>query len=133
MVLMDRVEPKEPRTLYTVGEVAAALRVSSETIRRKIAQGELRAVVVTRTPRKQVRILLRDLTDWLGEEQARAVFGVGDALVALRSVFTQLPDAEQAALLEEAKVWARAHTPEREVAGRSVSAEAIAERFGLAR
>ena len=129
MVRMEQVDTPTPRHLYTVSEVAHALRISSETVRRKIAQGELRAVEISQTPRKQYRILSRDLSLWLGEEQARAVFGVGEALVTLRSVFAQLEDDDRTALLEEAKVWARAQTPERGRVGRTVSVEAIAERF----
>lgn len=127
---MDKTEIQAPRTLYTVSEVAGALRVSSETIRRKIAQGELRAIEVTRTPRKQYRITLRDLSAWLGEDQARAIFGIGDALAMLRAVLAELSDTDQATLLEEAKAWARTQTPDRERVGRTVSADAIAERFG---
>ena len=130
---MDNAVGGSPRTLYTVSEVASALRVSSETIRRKIAQGELRAVEVTRTPRKQYRIAARDLAAWLGEAQAREVFGVGEALVTLHAVFADLPDADQAALLGEAKAWARERLPERERVGRAVSADALAERFGPGR
>ena len=129
MVIMEQVDAAMPRHLYTVSEVAHALRISSETVRRKIAQGELRAVEVSQTPRKQYRILSRDLSLWLGEEQARAVFGVGEALVTLRSVFAQLESDDRTALLEEAKVWARTQMPERDRVGRTVSAEAIAERF----
>ena len=126
---MEQVDAAMPRHLYTVSEVAHALRISSETVRRKIAQGELRAIEVSQTPRKQYRILSRDLSLWLGEEQARAVFGVGEALVTLRSAFAQLGENDRTVLLYEAKAWARARTPERDRVGRTVSAEAIAERF----
>lgn len=115
--------------IYTVSEVAQALRVSSETIRRKIDAGELHAIEITGGPRRQYRILARDLATWLGPDEARAVFGVGEGFEALQRIFAPLGDAEREALVAEAVVWARAQRPDPEVTGRVVSPDEIAAQF----
>lgn len=112
-----------------MAEVAAALRVSSETIRRKIASRELKAVEVSSGPRRQYRLLARDLAAWLGPDTASAVFGVGAGLDALEAAFAPLTPKAREALLEEAKSWARERAPEREFAGRTASPEEIARRL----
>lgn len=119
----------ERRGVYTVAEVAAALRVSSETIRRKIANRELRAVEVSSGPRRQYRLLARDLAAWLGPDTASTVFGVGAGLDSLERAFAPLAPEAREALLEEAKSWTRERTPERELAGRTASPQEIARRF----
>lgn len=72
-----------PHTVFTPVEVARALRVTSETIRRKIQSGELGAIEVGGTQRKQYRITMSDLSRWLGPERAAQLFGIGSGLAAL--------------------------------------------------
>jgi excisionase family DNA binding protein len=122
------VVPRSER-VYTVSEVAAALRVSNETIRRKISAGELRAIEIGGGSRRQYRILARDLAAWLGPEEARALFGVGEGLEALRAIFMPLSETERERLIAKAVRWAREHMPEPEPSGRTVSPEEIAARF----
>ena len=69
----------ETHAVYTPQEIASVLRVSAETIRRKIALGELGALEVGGRERKQYRILAQDLVTWLGADRARALFGIGSA------------------------------------------------------
>ncbi|MCL6527268.1 MAG: helix-turn-helix domain-containing protein [Thermaceae bacterium] len=115
--------------VYTVAEVARILRVSDETIRRKVSSGELGAVEVSSGRRKQYRILYRDLVAWLGPEQARALFGVGEGLREVRAFFERLPESEREVLLQEALAWARARQPEPSETGRTLSPEQIRQRF----
>lgn len=115
--------------VFTVTEVARALRVSDETIRRKIGAGELNAVEISSKPRKQYRILYRDLVDWIGSDRARILFGVGEVLDQVRELLATVPEAEQEKLLKEAIAWSRERRPERKPTGKKVSSTAIAARF----
>lgn len=73
------------QTVFTPVEVARVLRVTSETIRRKIQSGELGAIEVGGKQRKQYRITLADLSRWLGPERSAQLFGVGAGLTALEN------------------------------------------------
>lgn len=116
-------------TVYSVTEVAEALRVSSETVRRKIVAGELSAIELGGGRRKQYRILAKDLAAWLGAENAEAVFGIGAGLEALRALFAPLSAEERETLLGEAVTWAKSQRPEPEFVGKTLSAEDVANRF----
>jgi excisionase family DNA binding protein len=115
--------------VYTIAEVAKVLRVSDETIRRKIVAGELEAIEVSSKPRKTYRIPDYALVRWLGSEKAFQLFGVRHALEELRELFLKVPETERTAILEEAITWARAQRPEPELTGRVLTKEEIAERF----
>lgn len=101
----------EPQAVYTLAEVAAALRVSSETIRRKIVAGELSAVEIGGTRRKQYRIFAVDLARWLGSERVAQLFGLGRALDELRAAFAEVPEPERESLIAEAVTWAKESRP----------------------
>ena len=120
----------DPRTVYTVGEVATALRVSDETVRRKINSGELKALEVSSGTRKRYRILLSELVRWLGVDVVRELFGVGQALESFRDLFSDMSEKEREALLERAVTWAKDRVPDRELTGRSATSEEIKKRFG---
>ncbi len=115
--------------VYTIAEVASALKISSETVRRRIVSGELHAIEIGADPRRQYRILARDLNAWIGAEAARAIFGIGQGLDALREAFAGLNDTERSVLIDEAQVWAKSKTNKPELVGRTVSLEEIKTRF----
>ena len=115
--------------VYTIAEVASALKISTETVRRRIVSGELHAIEIGADSRRQYRILARDLTAWIGAEAARAVFGIGQGLDALREAFAGLNDTERSELIDEAQVWARSKANEPTPIGRAVSLEEIKARF----
>ena len=115
--------------VYSVSEVAEALRVSPETVRRKIAAGELNAIELGGGARKQYRILARDLAAWLGAENARAVFGIAVGLEALGALFAPLDDGVREALINEAVVWAKDQKAEPALSGKTLSPGDIARRF----
>ena len=118
------------QTIFTPQEVAAALRVSSETIRRKIVSGELHALEVGGKERKQYRIFSQDLVQWLGQERASVLFGFSRAVNELQVAWANVSDAEFDATLEEAIRHARDSraTPEGPF-GAALTPEEIAERF----
>lgn len=64
--------------IYTVAEVARRLKVSPETLRRRIAAGELVSVAVSSGARKHHRITAGQLKAWLGAGAYAALFA-GDA------------------------------------------------------
>lgn len=97
--------------VYTPQEVATALRVSSETIRRKILAGELHALEVGGKARKQYRIFSSDLIQWLGQERASKLFGFDAAVEALRAAWAGVSEEEFDSALEEAIEHARATRP----------------------
>ncbi len=117
------------QAVFTVSEVAASLRLSDETVRRKIQTGELGAMQIGTGSRKALRILARDLVQWLGPESAHSVFGIGQGLDVLEEALVGLEPAAQEQLIERAKAFAKERTPERELTGRTVSPEEIAKRF----
>ena len=117
------------QTLYTVAEVAAGLRLSDETVRRKIQCGELHALQIGTGSRKALRILAGDLVRWLGPQSARKVFGIGEGLDTLERAFARLEPTEREALIERALASAKAQAPKRELTGRTASASEIAARF----
>ncbi len=80
------------RTVFTPVEVAQVLRVTSETIRRKIISGELGAIEVGGDKRKQYRITLSDLNRWLGPERSTQLFGAAAGLHALGEALAQAGD-----------------------------------------
>ncbi len=122
--MMPQTEP-----VYTISEVANALKLSSETVRRRITSGELHAIEIGGQPRRQYRILARDLTAWIGEDAARAVFGIGHGLNALQAAFTDLEPNARTALIDEAQTWARTQTDTPAPTGQTVSNEEIKKRF----
>ena len=122
--MMPQTEP-----VYTISEVANALKLSSETVRRRITSGELHAIEIGGQPRRQYRILARDLTAWIGEDAARAVFGIGHGLNALQAAFTDLEPHARTALIDEAQTWARTQTDTPAPTGQTVSNEEIKKRF----
>ena len=63
---------KLKQTVFTVADVAEGLRMSDETIRRKIQSGELHAFQVGQGNRRTLRILAQDLLQWLGPDVARS-------------------------------------------------------------
>lgn len=115
--------------MFTVAEVARALRVSDETIRRKIGMGELEAIEVSSGVRKQYRILYRDLVAWMGADKARALFGLGEGLEEFRTFFLSIPEPERSKLIEQAIGWARSQRPQPEPTGRVLTPKQIRERF----
>jgi len=118
------------QTVFTPQEVATALRVSSETIRRKIVSGELGALEVGGKERKQYRIFSRDLVQWLGQERAATLFGLTSAVNELRAAWAGVSDEEFDATLEEAIQHAREQRPTPEGPfGPALTPEEIAERF----
>lgn len=116
--------------VFTVSEVARALRISDETVRRKIEAGKLTALEVSSKPRKTYRLLFSDLTAWLGAEQAKAIFGVGQALDEVREQLLQLPESQRLQIIEEAVAWAKAERKVPEPTGKTPSQEEIRKRFG---
>ena len=95
------------KNFFTLTEVARALRISDETIRRRIASGELTALEVAAGSRKTYRLLFRDLVAWLGPERANAHFGLGALLDEVRAQLAHLSPDERIQVLEEALVWAQ--------------------------
>jgi len=112
--------------VFTVAEVARTLKISGETVRRKIAAGELEALEVSIKPRKQYRILYSDLTRWLGLERAGRLFGVGEGLKAVEAAFATLPPQQRERLLE----WSRNHAPKVKPTGRVLDEKTVQERLG---
>jgi len=102
----------ESQAVYTPQEIASVLRVSAETIRRKIALGELGALEVGGRERKQYRILAQDLVSWLGADRARALFGIGSAATEIRQALERVPTETLEAVLSEAVARARQEQPE---------------------
>lgn len=115
--------------VFTVSEVAKALRISDETVRRKIEAGELAALEVTSRPRKTYRLLFRDLAAWLGPEQAGAIFGVGASLDEVRARLMQLPEPERMQVVEEAVAWVKAGRKKPEPTGKTPTPAEVRERF----
>jgi excisionase family DNA binding protein len=116
-------------SVYTIAEIATGLKMSDETIRRKIQKGELRALEIGNGNRKTLRILPKDLVNWIGVANAREIFGIGEGLEELRKAFLVLEPEEREALIAEAFAHARANTPERALTGRELTREEIKERF----
>jgi excisionase family DNA binding protein len=115
--------------VYTISEVATALKLSSETVRRRISSGELHAIEIGGQPRRQYRILARDLAAWIGQDAARAVFGIGHGLDALQTAFADLEPNARTTLIDEAQSWARAQTNAPTATGRTASREEMRKRF----
>lgn len=90
------------QTVFTPAEVAAVLRVTPETIRRRIMAGDLRALEVGGKERKQYRITATDLADWLGLERASQLFGIGAGLLALERALAEHTGEEVEAAVAEA-------------------------------
>lgn len=119
-----------PEPIYTVAEVASALKLSTETVRRRIASGELDAIEIgTDAQRRQYRILTKSLVAWLGVDAVRDVFGIGRGLQALSEAFADVDEAARATLIDEAQRWARAQVTDVKPVQRSVTPIEIAARF----
>jgi excisionase family DNA binding protein len=114
--------------VFTIAEVAKVLRVSDETIRRKIVAGELEAIEVSSAPRKTYRLSYHELENWLGADEAQRLFGKS-GLDELRERFLKVPEKERMQIIGEAIAWAKAQRTEPELAGRVLTPEEIRERF----
>ena len=79
-------------------------------MRRRIINAAFHAIKIGGLPRRQYRILARDLAAWIGEDAAKAVFGIGHGLDALQTDFADLEPNARASLIDEAQTWARAKT-----------------------
>ena len=101
--------PQLTKRLYTLSEVANALRVSKETIRRKVIQEEISAIEVTGAPKKQYRILHSELERWLGKDAVKELF-IKPTTFDLPNLFEEMSDDEIDELINEAKAWARKRT-----------------------
>ena len=101
--------PQVTKRLYTLNEVADMLRVSKETIRRKVIKKEINAIEVTGAPKKQYRILHSELERWLGPDTVQELF-VKPTTFDLPSLFEGMSDEEIDELVNKAKAWAREHT-----------------------
>ena len=80
------------KSVFTPVEVAQVLRVTSETIRRKIISGELGAIEVGGEKRKQYRITFSDLSRWLGPERSAQLFGADAGLHVLGEALAKVDD-----------------------------------------
>lgn len=120
-----------PQTVFTPVEVARALRVTSETIRRKIQSGELGAIEVGGTQRKQYRITMGDLSRWLGPERTAELFGIGSGLAALEQALGDIDSDTLERAVEEAARAVRSQRAQTEDASvlPTPTAEEIARRF----
>ena len=125
--MIEYTKPKQ--TVFTVSDIATGLRMSDETIRRKIQNGELNAFQVGNGSRKTLRILAQDLVQWLGSDVAKSVFGIGEGLAELERAFAVLEPKEREALIARATAFAKETAPKRTLTGRTVSKEEIAARF----
>ena len=120
---------KSKQAVFTVADVAEGLRMSDETIRRKIQSGELHAFQVGQGNRRTLRILAQDLVQWLGPDVARSVFGIGDGLAELERAFAVLEPDDREALIAQAVAFAKETSPERALTGRTLDAKEIKARF----
>lgn len=121
---------KPVQLVYTPAEVAAVLRVTPETIRRKIVSGELGAIEVGGKERKQYRITGHDLGEWLGIERTKELFGIAGGVASLEKRLAEVPEDEFEAAIEEAVRAVRASSPKPQ--GQFLptpTPEEIAERF----
>ncbi len=116
------------KRLYTLSEVANALRVSKETIRRKVIQEEIAAIEVTGAPKKQYRILHSELERWLGPDAVQELF-VKPTTFNLPNLFEGMSDEEIDELVNKAKAWAREHTSAPKPEGPAPTPDEIKARF----
>jgi excisionase family DNA binding protein len=121
-----------PQPVFTIAEVATALRFSDETIRRKIQNGELKAIQISSGSRMTFRILARDLVVWLGAETAQKVFGVGQGLLEIETAFAQLQPTESEQLIANAISQVKTTMPKRNLVGREVNPSQVETRFAKA-
>ena len=116
------------KRLYTLSEIADALRVSKETIRRKVIQKEITAIEVTGAPKKQYRILHSELERWLGENAVQELF-TQPTTFDLPNLFEEMSDDAINTLINEAKAWAREHTSTSTPEGKTPTPDEIKARF----
>jgi excisionase family DNA binding protein len=79
MPMTAAIKPIFGRPIYTSAEVANALRVSEESVRREIRRGTLTAARIG----NQYRLTANDLAAWLGESRYRELFSPLGPLGAL--------------------------------------------------
>jgi excisionase family DNA binding protein len=79
MLMTAATKPKFGQPIYTSSEVANALRVSEESVRREIRRGTLTAARIG----NQYRMTANDLAAWLGESRYRELFSPLGPLGAL--------------------------------------------------
>lgn len=115
--------------IFTVAEVASSLRISDETIRRKILKGELKAIELSSGSRTTFRILGTELVRWLGSNTARQLFGLGEGLLEIEKALSPLEPKEREELISAAIAAAKAKAPARKKVGRAATPEEIAARF----
>jgi excisionase family DNA binding protein len=118
---------KQP--IFTVAEVASSLRISDETIRRKILSGELKAIELSSGSRTTFRILGQELVRWLGANTARQLFGLGEGLLEIEKALSTLEPTEREELISAAIAAAKAKAPARKKVGRVATQKEIALKF----
>ena len=121
--------PAEAKRVYKVEEIAAILRVSPETIYRKIESAELSALDLTTDDQKQYRVARSALIAWLGEQRFYELFTPSDASGVVCTLLNSLSESEKTELFDRAIAWARERRAERPLMGRTATAEEIRARF----
>jgi excisionase family DNA binding protein len=111
MLVMPMTVPTKPifgQPIYTSAEIARALRVSEESVRREIRRGALTAARIG----NQYRLTANDLAAWLGESRYRELFSPLGPLSALIGFGGLEDDAAHALALKAVKEVnrARPHT-----------------------
>jgi excisionase family DNA binding protein len=106
MPMTAAIKPIFGQPIYTSAEVANALRVSEESVRREIRRGTLSAARIG----NQSRLTANDLAGWLGESRYRELFSPLGPLSALIG-FGGLEDDEAHKLVAKAVSEVRKATP----------------------
>ncbi len=117
------------QTSYTVTEIAQTLQISTEAIRQKIINKEIKAIEVVSKPRKQYRILHSELVNWLGDEVTKELFAPEFKPIEPPRILQDMDLKEIDEIINEAKAWNRATIPEPKLTGKSATSKEITERF----
>jgi excisionase family DNA binding protein len=99
MPMTAAIKPIFGQPIYTSAEVANALRVSEESVRREIRRGTLTAARIG----NQYRLTANDLAAWLGESRYRELFSPLGPLGALIGFGGLEEDAAQNLALKAVK------------------------------
>jgi excisionase family DNA binding protein len=99
MPMTAAIKPIFGQPIYTSAEVANALRVSEESVRREIRRGTLTAARIG----NQYRLTANDLAAWLGESRYRELFSPLGPLGALIGFGGLEEDAAQKLALKAVK------------------------------
>ena len=86
------------------------LRVSDDTVRRQIREGDLEAIQIGTTPKGRPR--LRVPSEAVERKLRQRVPLVTPSVDRLREAFSVLTDEQKEALIEEAVRWARGQAPD---------------------